>query len=85
MRLLAFAVYDSKAEAYLRPFFAETKGLALRSFVDAVNDPQSGMNKHADDYTLFEVGSFEQETGIFSPMTPVSMGNAVTFKELKAI
>jgi len=80
-RLLAFSVYDSKAEAYLRPFFAETRGLALRSFRDAANDPTAEMCVHAADYTLFEVGSFDQVKGEFTPSVPVTLGNALTFKE----
>lgn len=83
MKLLAFAVYDAKAEAYLRPFFAETKGLAVRSFRDASNDPQHEMCRHAADYTLFEIGSFDQGTGVLSSLNhgAVSIGCAITFKE----
>jgi len=82
MMLMAFSVFDAKAEAYLRPFFAETRGLALRSFRDAANDPQSEMCKHAADYTLFRVGVFDQASGILEPCTPESLGNALTFKEV---
>jgi len=80
MDLLAFSVYDAKAEAYLRPFFAESKGLAVRSFADAVNDPQSGMFKHPADYTLFLVGEFDQRSGELRGVLPLSLGNALTFK-----
>lgn len=81
MHLFGFAVHDAKAEAYLRPFFAETKGLALRSFRDAANDPTSEMCKHAEDYTLFCIGVFDMLTANFEAGTPVSLGNALTFKE----
>jgi len=84
MMLLAFSVFDAKADAYLRPFFAETKGLALRSFIDSVQDPQSPMFKHAEDYTLFRVGVFDQATGKFEACIPEGMGNAVQFRELRA-
>lgn len=81
MKLLGFAVFDQKAEAFLRPFFAETKGLAIRSFRDAVNDPAHEMCRHAADYTLFHIGSFNQANGEFEVQRPVSLGNALTFKE----
>lgn len=80
--LMAFSVYDAKAEAFLRPFFAETRGLALRSFRDAANDPQSEMCKHAADYTLFRIGVFEVATGKLEGCTPEGLGNALTFKEV---
>lgn len=81
MRLLAFCVFDCKAEAYLRPFFAETNGLAIRSFRDAANDPSSEMCKHAADYTLFRVGDFDVLSAKLEACTPLSLGNALTFKE----
>jgi len=83
MMLMAFSVFDAKADAYLRPFFAETKGLALRSFIDSVQDPQSPMFRHAEDYTLFRIGVFDQSSGKLEPCIPEAMGNAVQFKELR--
>jgi len=81
MKLLAFTVYDSKAEAYLRPYFAETKGLAMRAFRDAVNDPQHEMHRHAEDYTLFHIGSFDPMTGSLENGVCVSLATAITLRE----
>lgn len=81
MVLYVFSVFDAKAEAYLRPFFAETKGLAVRSFRDAANDPTEEMCKHAEDYTLFRIGWFSQVSGTLEACVPESLGNALTFKE----
>lgn len=81
MKLRAFAVRDEKAEAFLRPFFAETRGLAIRSFSDAVNDKSSPFFAHSADYTLFEIGSFQVELGVLVPeVAIINLGNAVTFK-----
>ncbi len=63
MRLLAFAVYDAKAGAYLRPFFANSAGEAIRSFGDAVNS-DTPFGKHPEDYTLFAVGSFDDSDAL---------------------
>ncbi len=79
MRLHIFSVYDSKAEAFLPPFFYGTKGQAMRSFGDAVNEEGHQFRKHAADYTLFYVGVFDQDEGAFDVTAPVSLGNAVTF------
>jgi hypothetical protein len=56
-----YTVYDSKAEAYLQPFFATTKGLAIRSFSDAANKEGHNLNRYAEDYTLFEIGEWDDE------------------------
>ncbi len=80
MLLECFAVHDSKAEAFLQPFFSPTKGLALRSFVDACNDQSHNFYLHAEDFTLFHVGSFNQSSGMFLEFdSPSSLGNALTF------
>lgn len=58
-----YTVYDCKAEAYLPPMFLQTKGLAIRSFVAAVNDSRHDFNKYAGDFTLFEIGEWDDITG----------------------
>lgn len=79
MILKAFTIYDSKAESYLQPFFFNTKGQAIRSFSDAVAEEGHQFRRHAQDYTLFECGEFDQSSGMFTAITPVSIGNALEF------
>lgn len=75
-----FTVYDSKAEAYLQPFFAETTGIATRDFEAAANDETHQFAKHAGDYTLFELGTFAEDTGQFTNLTtPINLGLALTY------
>jgi len=80
MLLLMFSVFDSKAECFLRPIMSETRGLALRAFSDAVNDPSHDMHKHAEDYTLFCVGSFDQVTGEVQAWAPESIATAIAVR-----
>lgn len=79
MILLAFSVYDAAAEAYMPPTFMQTKGQAVRSFADAINEEGHAFARHAEDYTLFHVGMFDESKGELRPMAPDSLGNAVTF------
>lgn len=58
-----FSIFDSKAEAFHMPFFSPTKGTAIRSFAQAANDESSDFFKHAGDYTLFEIGDWEELQG----------------------
>lgn len=80
MKLLAFSIFDSKVERFIQPFFDVTTGSAIRSFGDAVNDGSTAFNKHAEDYTLYHVGVFDQERGKFEKMDPVSLGTAHQYK-----
>lgn len=58
-----FSVYDCKSESYSLPFFESTTAAGIRSFAEACRDPNSMLWKHGADYTLFEIGDFEQATG----------------------
>lgn len=65
MRLLVCAVRDRAADAFMRPFVVPATGLAIRSFSDEINRkaPDNPMSAHPDDYDLFKIGEFEEETG----------------------
>lgn len=79
MKLSAFTVRDSCAEAFIRPFFAQSPGAAIRSFSDEVNGGDSPVSSHPQDYTLFEIGVFDCLTGILDAHEPRSLGNGATF------
>ncbi len=82
MTVLVFAVFDAAAEAFLTPMFFDTKGMALRAFVDACNSEGHMFRLHADDYTLFHIGFFYPDKGLLEAMsTPDSLGVALQFIE----
>lgn len=60
--LTMFSVYDEKADAYITPFFLPTIGLATRTFMDCVTDPNHAFGRHAEDYTLIALGTFDPAT-----------------------
>jgi len=77
-----YSVYDSAAEAYLLPFVLPTKGLAIRGFGEAVNNPQHDFCKYSEQYTLFELGTFNDATAEFKLYaSPENMGVGVEFKD----
>lgn len=68
-------VRDVKAEAYLPPIFVRSKGEAIRSFADEVNNQDSMLGKHPADYVLFYLGSFDELTAQFDlTNSPESLG-----------
>lgn len=77
-----YTVYDSKLEAYMQPFFMQSKGQAVRAFTDSVNDQTTQFNKHPEDFTLFELGEYDDSTGKFTNLhTPNSLGVALEYKK----
>lgn len=63
MNFRIFAIFDSKAAAFLNPFFLPERAQARRAFGTAVLDPNTEFSKWPGDYTLFEIGAFDSATG----------------------
>lgn len=83
MILKVFAVFDSKASTFGHPFFCHTRGVAIRSFSDAANDSKHEFGRHAADFTLFEIGEYDDQTGKFVNLAaPESIGVALQFVEV---
>lgn len=82
MQLNCYSIYDSKAEAFVQPFFSPTNGMAIRSFTSAANDPNTDIHRYAGDYTLFLIGSFEPTNAKLEPeKTPINLGLAQQYLE----
>jgi len=83
MKLLVVAVRDSAAGAFMRPFYLSSPGQAIRSFQDEVNraSEENTMFHHPEDFELFELGTFDDGTGLFDLLAiPKSL---CTAKQLK--
>lgn len=75
-----YAIHDSAVGAYLPPFFMTSNGEALRAFAQSANDSSSQFNASAKDFTLFEIGTYDDLTGHIK-MTDVliPLGTAIEF------
>ena len=83
-KLQIFAVMDTKAGAFMNPFYVRSLGEAIRSFSDESNKPESMFNKHSEDFNLFQLGEFDQTTGeIKIEPAPKSIGTAANFKKIQ--
>jgi hypothetical protein len=75
-----FAVFDSAIKAYANPVFLQSRGEAIRGFIEIVNDPKSKFFKFPEDFTLFELGTYDDSSGLVTSLTtPYSLGNALQF------
>lgn len=83
MKVSVFVIYDSKVGAYLQPFFSQSKGSALRALQDLVDDVKHNFHKYAEDFTLFELGTWSDQDTVFDLYdTPRSV---IKFNELKKV
>lgn len=78
--LKVFSIYDSVAVAYLKPFYSENAGTAIRDFTRASLDESSPFFRNAADYQLVLIGTFEEFSGNLIPEDPkVFLGSALEF------
>jgi hypothetical protein len=66
------AVKDTAAQAFGRPIFVPAIPVALRSFRDEVNrkDSTEDLARHPEDFELYELGSFDDSTGVIELTNP---------------
>jgi len=72
-----FAILDVKTGIYSHPIFLPSVGAMMRAWVDHANDPRSSISKHPEDYSLFAIGDYDDQTGKFiNAITPECLGVA---------
>lgn len=67
MILYVFSVYDVASAAFGRPVFLTARGAAVRAFSDQINSGsrEDIVSTHPEDFQLYELGVFDDSTGIF--------------------
>lgn len=77
---IQFSIHDQAADAYLPPFILPRVQMAQRTFAQCVNAESHAFAQKPEDYTLFALGTWDDETAIFSPYDAhQSLGNGVEF------
>lgn len=59
-----FAIYDAKTQVYHPPFMAHNEQDAMRQVLEVISEGRNMISKYPADYTLVEVGSFDDSKGI---------------------
>lgn len=80
-----FSIQDGKAESYSPVMQARTSLEALRTFKDIVNGKrgESDVSRHPEDYTLWELGSFNVDTGEIVPQAKKALTNGADLLDRK--
>lgn len=59
-----FSVFDSKAEVFSQPVVSMNAATMMRMCSDLLLDRNHPYAKHAEDYVLFELGRFNDQSGV---------------------
>lgn len=77
---LVCSVYDLKAKLWSTPFFSHSAVVATRDFQAAARG-ESTIAQFPEDYELWSIGKWSEETGVFSPEKATFLARATDFKE----
>ena len=73
-----YPIYDTKAEWYSQPFYSRANGEALRNFSIMMTDPKHTTSKHPADYTLFEIGEWDDKNcKLIQLKAPINLANGI--------
>lgn len=66
------AVRDRAIDVFGQPAFTASTGGAIRSFGDEIKrkDDNNQLNKHPEDFDLYELGIYDDQTGQFTQDGP---------------
>ena len=86
MIMVICSIRDSAADAYGRPFFLPSVGVAIRSFTDEINRAaeDNQIYQHPEDFDLFELGTFDDSTGkfeLFDVPKQLALGRQIKVRE----
>lgn len=81
MKYLIMTIKDRAVEAYQPIACTRAEGEAIRGFQDAINNPQNGiLYNHPDDYDLYLLGTFDDETGEITAHAPQKLADGKQMK-----
>lgn len=76
-----FAIYDVKSNSYSPLKMAPSTANAIRQFTSLVNAKDTDESQYPNDFMLYELGSFDEQTGKFEILSePQNLGLASNFK-----
>ena len=70
-KLKIFSAQDSKFGVFMTPFMLLHVGQALRAWDEVCMDGKSPMSKFPQDFCLYEVGEFDEESGLVTALSPI--------------
>lgn len=81
MKYFVFTIRDRAVNAFMQPWFSPSDGGAIRSFTDEINraHPDNNLNKHPEDYDLYRIGMYDDQSGTIDPQLPemIAVGKSV--------
>jgi len=85
MRHGLYAIRDKCAAAFLPPFSLPMDAMAVREFARAANMDDHKFGTNAEDFSLYKLGHYEDDSGVIAPFPePQFLIAAIQCKKPKA-
>jgi hypothetical protein len=84
MKTKMYVIYDSKAKVYNKPFFMLNDSIAIRAVTDLANDLSTDVGRHPEDFILFSIGEYDDESATLDPIPPQVLARAHELQNLES-
>lgn len=74
-----YAMRDDKLAQFHQPYLIPNNAVALRQFSDLVNDRNTEVSKHSEDFSIWYLALYDATDGVFLPDTPVCLARGSDF------
>lgn len=82
MLMKVFSIFDEKAKCFGPLWPMKHNGEALREFSDITADKNGRIGKHPEDFKLYSLGTYDDNSGALSPVAqPEFIAHATDFIE----
>lgn len=81
MELKIYAIRDVRTEAFLKPMFVQNAAVLERVILDAKNDEENTLSMHPQDYQVFKLGTYNDNSGQIEAEAPTFMYNVIEVQE----
>lgn len=71
MTIKVYSIFDSKSKSFQRPFYMLNNYTAIRAFSDLVNTDGQMESRHPQDFSLYEIGTFDDQTAETISANPI--------------
>ncbi|QXN75069.1 nonstructural protein [Microvirus mar19] len=74
---LGIYVMNDKRSTYMTPSFDFNDACAIRNFEHALDNDQSLMFTHPEDFSIYKIGDYDNVSGVITPCNPVILADGV--------
>lgn len=74
---LGIYVMNDKRSTFMTPSFDYNDATAIRNFEHACDNDQSLMFTHPEDFSIYRIGEYDNESGVITPCDPKLIADGV--------